>query len=270
MRLAVLGLGQIGGGVARLALQAGHDVAGYDVDAARLDEIDGLIGAESAQAAALGADCAVLAVYDDAQVLDLVTGPASILAVADRPTVVLVVSTVSLDTVRRVADLGREVGVEVLDCGVSGGTSLLMGQRLALAIGGRRDAVERVRPLLDSFGHVHHLGGLGAGMAAKLCRNVIVYVSGWAAYQAAQLAEAADIDGGAFIDFVRRSDQLTARPGDYLTLGTDGDVALAPRIPPFAAKDLAAALDLAATVGARLPVAELALAGYRTVVEQSS
>ena len=96
----------------------------------------------------------------------------------------MVVSTVSPSTVRRLAELAVASGCELVDCGVSGGPVAAAEGQLVAMVGGSPEAVARVRPVLEAFSsHVVHMGPPGAGLGAKLARNIVQYGSWLAAYE---------------------------------------------------------------------------------------
>ncbi|MCW2497214.1 NAD(P)-dependent oxidoreductase [Jatrophihabitans sp.] len=258
MRIAVIGLGQIGMGVCRLALQGGHEVHGYDVatpESATLPA--GLVLADSPAAAARDSDCVLLAVFDGAQALEVLR---AILADAAGSQVVAVLSTVTLETMREADRLVSGTGVRVLDCGVSAGTAFQEGAKLALAVGGEQAACERVRPVLESFGDpVVYMGGLGSGMAAKLARNLMHYCSGLADWESASLAARAGVDVNSFVEFIKAAELKGKGHMRYVRATADGgleDDGLPPN--SYARKDLRAALDLATELELDLPAATLA------------
>jgi 3-hydroxyisobutyrate dehydrogenase-like beta-hydroxyacid dehydrogenase len=265
MRVGIVGLGRIGIGVARLVLEGGHDVVGYDVvqvDPAALPP--GLRLATSPADAAEGADCVLIAVYDETQVHDVVTGADGVLR-APRPAPILVVlSTVGIDVIRSVDESARQVGSQVVDCGVCGGRALYEGGRLAISVGGESAAVERVRPVLEAFGHpMAYLGPLGSGMTAKLARNLTYYATAVIDWEAARLASGAGLDVEAFVQWVKDAELWAAGRMGYVS-PADHDGSLDPglRLARYAHKDLQAALTLAAELALRLPAAEVADAAF--------
>src|SRR5258708_1339185 len=99
MRIAVIGLGSIGMGVCRLALAGGHEVHGYDIATLAAADLPPDLHLDDTPAAATqGSDCILLAVFDDAQVLQALTGSDGVLSVATSDQVAAVLSTVTLDT----------------------------------------------------------------------------------------------------------------------------------------------------------------------------
>jgi 3-hydroxyisobutyrate dehydrogenase-like beta-hydroxyacid dehydrogenase len=266
----VVGLGDIGRGLAGTLRKAGVDLTVCDVRPEAAEAFrDGARIAESPAELADHCDVVLVAVVDDAQVRTVVTGPSGVLSAGRRGGTVVVISTVTTDTVAAVADGAERHGVSVVDCGVSGGPGAAADGQLVCMVGGDPEAVERVRPVLDVVGSlVLHMGPLGAGLSAKLARNLVQYGSWLAAYEAQVLAEAAGIPLALLAQAIRESDKRiggaatlmfreTAQP---LRADLPGDVGL---IAPMAAasrlahKDLRAALSLATSLGVELPLALL-------------
>jgi 3-hydroxyisobutyrate dehydrogenase len=176
-------------------------------------------------------------------------------------------STAPFAEMARVAELAGAGGVSVVDCGVSGGPSSAADGALISMIGGDDDVVERIRPVLDAFSSlVVRMGPLGAGLQAKLARNLVQYASWLAAYEAQVLAEAAGIELAKLGQVIKASD---ARIGGASTLmfrrtvapfSTEDDAGLVQAMRTAAAlahKDLRAAMELAGSLGIALPLAAM-------------
>jgi 3-hydroxyisobutyrate dehydrogenase-like beta-hydroxyacid dehydrogenase len=262
MRVAILGLGQIGRGAAiSLARVGGFEVVGYDPAPEALAlAAPSLSPAGSMAQAAAGADVVLIAVFDDRQLRDALAGPAGILDATPPAKVVVVLSTVSAETITWAAVEAARHGVELVDCGVSGGKAIEQGRIVAM-IGGSDTAVTLVRPVIEAFAApVVHTGPLGTGMAAKLARNMIVYGCWYVVSEAARLAEAAGVSLDSLVEISDAADRQSGGPTAMLRRGMSGDpekVALWHRIPEYAHKDLHAAFELARSLDVELPGAEL-------------
>jgi len=267
--VGVIGLGDIGRGVVTAVAGAGFDLAVCDV---RSDATDRFAASAqvSSDPAALGAAAGVVivAVVTDEQVLTVLEGERGALAHMGAGGTVVILSTVGIDTVRRVAELAAAAGINVIDCGVSGGPSAAAEGALVSMVGGDDAAIEAARPVLDAFSSlVVRMGPLGSGLRAKLARNVAQYGSWLAGYEAQLLAEAAGVDLSKLAEVIRASDK---RIGGVSTLmfrstvapfGADDDAGLVGAMRAAAAlahKDLHAALGLAGEVGVELPMVTLA------------
>lgn len=268
LRVGVIGLGDIGRGVAGSLALANVDLSVCDVRAEAMEPF-----ADSARLverpAQLVDHCDVIfvAVINDAQVRAVVTEPGGVLDGAAGGTSVIILSTITTTTLLDVAAIAAQSDVAVVDCGVSGGPTAAASGELICMVGGEADKVEEVRPALDCIGSlVLHMGPLGAGLSAKLARNVVQYGSWLAAYEGQLLAEAAGIDliklgqaikasdvkiGGASTLMFRRT---VAPLSDDTDAGLFGPMRAGSLL---AHKDLAAALQLAESLGVAMPLAQL-------------
>jgi 3-hydroxyisobutyrate dehydrogenase len=262
MRVAWIGLGNMGFPMAANVLGAGHELAVFDVRADAAVELTGprVRIATSAADAARGAEVVDVVVLDGPQVDAVTSGPDGVLAGAETGAVIAVHSTVLPSTVDAVA-AAAPPGVTVIDAPVSGGVRGARAGTLCVMVGGPRDAFDQVRPVLDAVGDlVIHLGGRGAGLAAKLARNLIGYVSMLGAQEGRTLANAAGTDPAAFAAILEHTGALSPMMRDLLA-EPGGDAVYTELMPliELAAKDLRATLEYAAELGVDVPATELTL-----------
>ncbi|HVT41576.1 MAG TPA: NAD(P)-dependent oxidoreductase [Acidimicrobiales bacterium] len=267
-RVGVIGLGDMGGGIATSLIRGGVAVTVCDVrEEATAPFREGAGVAATPAALAAASDVVLVVVFNDAQVRAVLQGPDGVFAGAAPGTVALIISTIPTASVLELRAAGADHGVSVLDCGVSGGPDASASGELVCMIGGSAEEVERVRPVLDVISClVLHMGPPGAGLAAKLARNLITYGSWLAAYEAQELAEAAGIDLVKLGEATRESDKriggasrlmfrTTAEPWPD---GTDAGLLGAMRAgADTALKDLAAIRELGRELGVALPLADL-------------
>jgi 3-hydroxyisobutyrate dehydrogenase len=197
VKAAIIGLGRMGGPLVGHAVKAGIEVRAYDIAGpARQAAVEaGARVTPTAAEAADGADVAALVVFDDKQVRGVLNGPDGILSVLAPGAVVAVHTTTSLQTILDAAADAKAAGVEVLDAGISGGEPGAQSGKLMTLVGGSVEAIEKARPLLDSYSkEVVHAGPLGAGMTLKLARNAAGYALMVAAQEAMELAATAGVD----------------------------------------------------------------------------
>ncbi len=263
MRVAWIGLGNMGQPMAARVLRAGHDVVAYDVRPAAVDSVVEL-GARAARSpadAVAEAEAVCVAVLDGPQVEAVTTGSEGVFAAARPGTIVAVHSTVHPSTVWRVAD-AQPAGVTVVDAPVSGGVRGARAGTLCVMVGGPDAAFDRLRPVLDAVGDlVLHLGALGAGLAAKLARNLVGYVTMLGAQEGRALAAAAGTDPEQLGRVLEHTGTLSPMMRDLLAT-RGGDAVYADNVTPLvelAAKDLRAALALGADLDVALPATELTL-----------
>ena len=270
-KAGVIGLGMIGAGVATCLARSGQLAAVYDV---RPDSIDDIPGCPPLSASpkmlAEAVDTVLIAVVSAEQTIDVLSGPDGVLAAARPGLNVVLLATVSLTALGEIRKLTDAAGVGLIDSGVTGGQRARENGLVCL-VGGSEEAVAAVKPVLDGFAlSVAHMGPAGAGMAAKIARNVVVYGCLRAGYEAAVLCR------NAGVDVMQLSKVIEDSSG-----GVGGPMMLMSRTDPLAdpkeagireytrglmIKDLEAALDLGRTFGIKLPLAELAIATDQAVV----
>lgn len=196
LSVAVIGLGAIGGPIARHLLDSGITLTVFD----KRPEATGEFVARGARLAAScsdagrSVDVVIEAVGDDSQMLSIVTAPDGVLTTLRPGTVLVLHSTVRLSTVRRVAAAAADRRVHVLDGGVCTLGSQGSGRPAALAVVEAQD-LELMRPVRSVYNNcVNNSGRLGSGMTAELFRNLLGYLSLAAAYESLALAEAVGVD----------------------------------------------------------------------------
>ncbi len=266
--VGVIGLGDIGRGVASSLLRDGFPLVVCDVRPEATEPY-----ADTASVAATPAqlvrqsDVVVVAVVDDAQVHAVLSGPDGGLTAAGPGTTFVVVSTISVPCVQAIGAEAAGLGVPLLDCGVSGGPTAAASGELVCMVGGDPEVIARVQPVFDAIGSLTvPMGRFGTGLAAKLARNLVTYGSWLAAYEAQRLAEAAGIVLTDLANAIRVSD---ARIGGASTLmfrqtvapfteADDAGLVGAMRAASMLAhKDLTAALELARSLDVDLPLAAM-------------
>jgi len=264
-----IGLGQIGAPMARRLLDWPGGLVVHDVrPEALLPFLEaGARAAASPREVAESADVISLMVRDDAQVEDVLTGPAGLLETAAPGTVVAIHSTIAAATATRLARTHGPAGIEIVDAPVSGGAPGAAQGNLAVMVGASDAAFERCRDVFARWsGHIMHAGPPGAGTRAKLARNLIHFVSFAAAAEAQRLAEAAGIDLVELGKVVRHSDAITGGPGAIMLRRTttpltegDGWHPILSHVRELGHKDLALAIALGEELDVDTPLARLAL-----------
>lgn len=276
-RIGIIGIGRIGGGVVR-SLDRSQDceLVAYDLRAEALEAVAAHASAAgSPREAGEGAEVVFVAVFDDAQVREALSGPDGVFAAERRPRAVVILSTVTLATITWAAEEGAKVGVAVLDCGVTGGGAAIEDGTIVALIGGGQEDYEFAKPYIEGFADpALYMGELGAGMKAKLARNLLTFGVWYAVAEAARLAAAAGVDIDQFVQASDAGDACTGGPTALLKLGIrphekpEDEAAELQRtgFVTYAQKDLAAALELARANGLELPGAELVLARFPEAV----
>ena len=267
-RIAFIGLGNMGGGMAANLAKKGHDVRAFDLSADALDKAKaaGCLPVASAAEAADGAEAIVTmlpAGKHVAEVYDALFGVAS-------PSAILIdCSTIDVATAKQVADAAQAKGLVAVDAPVSGGIGAANAGTLTFMVGGSAEAFERAQPILADMGKaVIHAGANGAGQAAKICNNMILGATMVATCEAFVLADKLGLDAQAFYDIASVSSGQSWSMTSYAPLPGIG-----PDTPAdhdyqggFAAalmlKDLRLAMAAAQDVGADTPMGAKAAERY--------
>jgi 3-hydroxyisobutyrate dehydrogenase-like beta-hydroxyacid dehydrogenase len=171
--VAVVGLGAMGGRMARRLLDAGHEVRFWNRTPDKMGQLADLGGtpAESPADAAHRAEAVITMVSDPHALRAVTEGPAGVAAGVGGSATVIEMSTVGPGAVSRLASM-LPAGTGLLDAPVLGSISEAESGSLRIFVGGPASLVERWTPLLSALGSPIHVGPVGAGAAAKLAANV--------------------------------------------------------------------------------------------------
>ncbi len=206
--LGFVGLGVMGGRMAKRLLDARHPVVGYNRtrEKARWLADSGLRLVSSPREVAQAADAIFTMVTDTAALEAVTRGPDGILA-GLRPGAVLVeMSTVSPEAVRALATDVAARGAELLDAPVSGSPATLDAGQLSFMVGGTAPALERVRPYLTAIGPtITHVGAVGLAKAMKIAINQGLAVQMLAFAESVLLAEKAGVARERAVEALLRS-----------------------------------------------------------------
>jgi len=171
MRIAVLGLGSMGGAIAGRLLDAGHEVHVWNRTAARAEPLTrrGAVLDASPGAAVGGVDVAITSLSDDEAVLGVVLGDDGVASCLPPAAVLVDCSTVSPETSR---SLARAVGGRFVDAPILGAPRAVAAGETTILAGGDDTVVERLMPLLGQLSaRVLRCGPAGSGATVKLVAN---------------------------------------------------------------------------------------------------
>ncbi|MGB7404864.1 MAG: 3-hydroxyisobutyrate dehydrogenase [Pacificimonas sp.] len=272
-KIAFIGLGNMGGGMARNLVAAGHEVVAYDLSDAALADAE----TAGCQRAVSGADATKDA---DALVTMLPAGEhmaavyeKDVFAVASRDMLLIDCSTIDVATAREVAGKAAERGFSMVDAPVSGGIAAAAGGTLTFMVGGSDGAFAKAEPILSAMGKaVIHAGDAGAGQAAKICNNMLLGATMVATCETLALAEKLGLDPQTFYDIASVSSGQSWSLTSYCPLPGVGPDSPADRgyAGGFASalmlKDLKLAGEAARAAGASVPMGGLAQALYQMQV----
>jgi len=196
-RVAMIGLGRMGTGMAGRLLAAGHEVVVANRTPERAAGLvaAGAVLAPTAAAAAAGADAAIVMVSDDEASRAVWDGPDGALAGLPPGALAIECSTLSADRVRELATAARDAGLRYVDAPVTGLPDAAAAGELTLLVGAERADLEAALPFLGPLAEqVLHFGPVGAGTAYKLIVNLIGAVQIAGVAEGLALAERAGLD----------------------------------------------------------------------------
>ena len=272
-RVAFIGLGNMGGGMAANLAKHGHDVRAFDLSAAALDKAQaaGCLPVASAAEAVAGAEAIVTMLPAGSHVESVYAE--AVFGHAEPSAILIDCSTIDVATARRVAETAAAKGLAAVDAPVSGGIGAANAGTLTFMVGGAEDAFERARPFLADMGKaVIHAGASGAGQAAKMANNMLLGATMIATCEAFRLAERLGLDAQTFYDISSVSSGQSWSMTSYCPAPGVG-----PETPAdhdyqggFAAalmlKDLRLAMQAAEGAGATTPLGAHATALYEAFV----
>ena len=261
MKIAFIGLGNMGGGMAANLVKAGHDVRAFDLS-------------EEALAAAKDAGCATFSSASEActeaeAVVSMLPNGAIVKAVyeadvigtAPHGAVLLDCSTIDVATARDVIADAQSAGYDMVDAPVSGGIAAANGATLTFMVGGTGEAFARAEPILAAMGKaVIHAGDAGNGQAAKICNNMLLAIHMIGTSEAFAMAQKLGLDAQTFFDISSVSSgqnwSMTAYcpvPGVGPQSPSDNDYQ-GGFATALMLKDLKLAMEAAGTAGATTPL----------------
>ena len=273
-QIGFVGLGNMGGPMARNLLKAGHKVTAYDIVPAALDAVEkaGATRAANAADAARGAAFVITMLPAGQHVRDAWLGAGGMATACDPNAILIDCSTIDVATAR---DVAAKAGRPMLDAPVSGGMMGAEAATLTFMVGGPVEACERADPILKAMGrNIIRCGDAGAGQAAKVCNNMTLAATMIVTCEAFVMAEKLGLSHQALFDVMSKSSAQSWALTSYCPV--PGPVPTSPAnrdyTPGFAAalmaKDLGLAQDAAASVGATAPFGARALAMFRQFVDQ--
>jgi len=207
-RIGFIGLGNMGGPMARNLLKAGHRVTAFDLVPDLIAQLvkDGAIAATSPAEAARAAEIVVTMLPAGEHVREVYLGAGQVLKTATPRTLLIDSSTIDVETAREVAAAAAAAGRLMVDAPVSGGTAGAAAGTLTFMVGGPAEAFAAAQQFLEAMGKtIVYAGGAGNGQAAKICNNMILGISMIAVSEAFALAEKLGLEAQKLFDIASKS-----------------------------------------------------------------
>jgi 3-hydroxyisobutyrate dehydrogenase len=274
MKIAFIGLGNMGGGMAANLVKAGHEVHAFDLSEEALAKAKehGCAAYSAVPDAVADVDAVVTMLPNGAIVKAVYSG--DVIGKAPKGALFLDCSTIDVATAREVAGMAEEAGYTMVDAPVSGGIAAANGGTLTFMVGGSDAAFEKAKAVLEPMAKaVIHAGAIGAGQVAKMCNNMLLAIHMIGTCEALALAGKAGLDPQKFYEISSKSTGYNWSLNDYTPApgigaaspadnGYQGGFASALML-----KDLRLAMAGAADAGATVPMGEHAARIYEAFVE---
>jgi 3-hydroxyisobutyrate dehydrogenase len=247
-RVAVVGAGRMGMPIIGHLVRKGFDVRVHDVNPAKREPVTER-GARWIDAAAgiADADAVLVCVGYDHEVRALLQRDGGLFARAAKGTVLTILSTIHPKTVRELADAGAPHGVHVIDSTVCRGGQAADEGTLLSFVGGPREVVERVRPVLAAYSSdIVHTGDVGTAQVAKAVNNLILWACLVADHEGLALAQRYGVD----VEALRQALLISSAANN--ALGNWGKQTMA-----WAEDDMAIVAEMANDCGLGLPLSGL-------------
>jgi 3-hydroxyisobutyrate dehydrogenase len=257
-KISFIGIGIMGGPIARHLASAGHDLTVYNRSTSKADawvaENGGRIAA-SPQDAATGADVVISCVGTDDDLASLALGRDGAFGGMSKGALFIDHSAVSARIARQLSVEAKSRHIQFIDAPVTGGQAGAHAGTLAIMCGGRKEAVEAARPIMQAYAkRIVHVGGAGAGQTAKMANQIAMVSIIQGVAEALHFAQCAEVDldkvyeaisGGAAQSWQMDNNWASMAKGEF-DFGFAVD---------WMRKDLGLALDEARANGASIPTA---------------
>jgi len=197
MRIAFIGLGNMGAPMARNLIKAGHQLNLFDLNKTVLAELAELGGqiSSSPRDAAQQSELVITMLPAAAHVRGVYLNEDGVLAGVRAGTPVVDCSTIDPQTARDVAAAAARQGVDLADAPVSGGTGGAAAGTLTFMVGASDELFATLQPVLAQMGrNIVHCGAVGTGQIAKICNNLLLGISMIGVSEAMALGNALGID----------------------------------------------------------------------------
>lgn len=269
MKIAFIGLGNMGGGMAANLAKAGHEVRAFDLSETALAHARdaGCAGFGSAREAVKGVE-AVVSMLPNGSIVDKVYTD-EVIGHAPAGAMLIDCSTIDVATARSVIDAAHSAGYEMVDAPVSGGIAAANGGTLTFMVGGTESAFARAEQVLEPMAKaVIRAGDAGAGQVAKMCNNMLLACHMIGTCEALKLAERNGLSMDKFHEISSKStgycwslNDYTPAPGVGAASPADNDYAGGFAV-ALMLKDLKLAMDAAERSGARVELGSKAAEIY--------
>jgi len=279
MKIAFLGLGNMGKGMALNLLNANHEVHIYDVNAEAMSVLEeyNFIIHKSIEDAVESVEVVITMLPEGKHVKDVYLGDKGVINNVKPNTILIDCSTIDINSLREVEKKAKIEGLIILDAPVSGGVVGADNGTLTFMVGASEDEFNLISPLLLNMGKkVVHAGDVGAGQAAKICNNMILGTTMVALSESFTMAKKLGLDLNTFFEISSKATGMSWAMLNHLPVAGIIETAAANNNykPGFAAsmmlKDLTLAQDTASSVNLETPLGSLTQKLYKQFTESGN
>jgi 3-hydroxyisobutyrate dehydrogenase len=241
----MVGLGNMGGRIARRIRDGGLAIVGYDVDADQAGRA-GVETVPSVETLFGAADVVFFSLPDSRVIESVVFAEGGALAACRDGQIVVDLSTAAPSSTIRIQDEFATRGVRFVDAGISGGAAAAEQGALTIMAGGSEEALEAVGPILETFAsRVYHMGAPGSGHVAKLLNNFLNGISLAATAEVMVAARKAGLDLHQLLEVLNHSSGVNFATLNRFPRIVDGDYLEGGLTSNLMAKDVQLYLELA-------------------------
>jgi 3-hydroxyisobutyrate dehydrogenase len=208
MKIGFIGLGVMGRRMAANILKGGYALKVNDIIESAVKEFEEMGAERGNTPAEVAADCDIVltSLPNSKIVKDVAAGKNGILQGAGEGLILVDLSSITPKTIKEIHKEAQKKGVEVMDAPVSGGSAGAEAGTLTIMVGGKKEAFEKVKPILDCIGKkIYHVGDVGAGDTIKLVNNLLLGINMVAVAEALTLGAKAGLDPETMFNIIDQS-----------------------------------------------------------------
>ncbi len=279
MNIGFIGLGNMGKGMALNLVKAKHEVKVYDInpDAVNYLNSNGCTGCKDIANTVSNVDIVISMLPEGSHVSEVYLSKNGVIESANNNTLLIECSTIDVETIKNVGEVAYNNKMKIIDAPVSGGIVGADNGTLTFMVGGKKDSFNKAYPILNNMGkNVIHAGELGAGLAVKICNNMILGATMILLGESFTMAKKLGLDQKKFFDISSKATGMSWAMLNHLPVANIIETSAANNgfKPGFAAdmmlKDLSLAQSAATSVGIKTPIGMEALNMYKKFVRQGN
>ena len=279
MKIGFIGLGNMGSGMALNLVKANQEVNIYDINKDVIDDLSekGCIGCSDIISAVKNRDVVITMLPEGTHVREVYLDKLGVIENSNKNTLLIDCSTIDIESIKTVGAKANQNNMHIIDAPVSGGVVGADNGTLTFMVGGSEESFNLALPILNVMGKkVVHAGELGAGLAAKICNNMILGISMIGLSESFAMAKKLGLEQSKFFEISSKATGMSWAMLNHLPVADIIETAAANNYfkPGFAAsmmvKDLSLAQSAATTVNLNTPLGSLALDMYKDFVSQGN